>query len=59
MTAAAVGPTRYERTPRNCARSLSDFAGCTEPGSLFGTRRGSARGLVSSGPRRLPRPDGS
>ncbi len=34
MTAAAVGPTRSERTPRNCARSLSNFAGCTEPGSI-------------------------
>ncbi len=43
MPAAAVGAAvgavatagtvpRYERTLRNCARALSDFAGCTEPG---------------------------
>ena len=28
--AAAASPTRYERTLANCARDLSDFAGCTE-----------------------------
>jgi hypothetical protein len=28
-TAAAASPTRYERTLRNYARALSDFAGCT------------------------------
>ena len=33
--ATAVLPTRYERTLRNCARALSDFAGCTEPGAFW------------------------
>jgi hypothetical protein len=32
-TATAASPTRYERTLRNCARVLSDFAGCSEPGA--------------------------
>ena len=30
--AAAASPTRYERSLLSCARALSDFAGCTEPG---------------------------
>ena len=34
IAATAVLPTRYERTLRNCARALSDFAGCTEPGAF-------------------------
>jgi siroheme synthase len=33
--AAAASPTRYERTLRNCARDLSDFAGCTEPDAIW------------------------
>jgi hypothetical protein len=33
--ATAASPTRYERTLRNCARDLSDFAGCAEPGAAF------------------------
>ena len=36
-TAAAASPTRYERTLRNCARDLSDFASCTEPGAASPT----------------------
>ena len=35
----AVSPTRYERTLRNCARALSDFAGCTEPGAFWDEER--------------------
>jgi hypothetical protein len=31
----AVSPTRYERTLRNCARDLSDFAPGAEPGAVF------------------------
>jgi hypothetical protein len=34
-TAAAASPTRYQRTLRNCARDLSEFAGCTEPGAIW------------------------
>ncbi len=34
-TAASASPTRYERTLRNCARALSDFAGCSEPGAAI------------------------
>ena len=37
-TAATASPTRYERTLRNCARALSDFAGCTEPGAVWDER---------------------
>ena len=33
--AAAASPTRYERTLRNCARDLSDFAPGAEPGAVF------------------------
>ena len=36
---AAASPTRYERTLRNCARALSDFAGCTEPGAFWDEER--------------------
>ena len=36
--AAAASPTRYERTLRNCARDLSDFAGCTE-GAIWDEER--------------------
>jgi hypothetical protein len=37
MTAAAAAapPTRYERSLLSCARALSDFAGCTEPGAFW------------------------
>ena len=38
-TAATASPTRYERTLRNCARALSDFAGCTEPGAFWDEER--------------------
>ncbi len=38
-TAATASPTRYERTLRNCARALSDFAGCTEPGASWDEER--------------------
>jgi hypothetical protein len=34
-TAATASPTRYERTLRKCARELSDFASCTEPGAVW------------------------
>ena len=34
VTAAAVS-TRYERSLLSCARALSDFAGCTEPGAFW------------------------
>ena len=37
--AATASPTRYERTLRNCARALSDFAGCTEPGAFWDEER--------------------
>jgi hypothetical protein len=37
--AAAASPTRYERTLANCARDLSDFAGCTEPGAFWDEER--------------------
>jgi hypothetical protein len=33
--AATASPTRYERTLANCARDLSDFAGCTKPGAFW------------------------
>ena len=35
VTAAAVPSTRYERSLLSCARALSDFAGCTEPGAFW------------------------
>jgi hypothetical protein len=54
--AAAASPTRYERTLRNCARDLSDFAGCTEPGAWD---EGSASGRASTVPRRRNKPCGS
>jgi hypothetical protein len=38
-TDATASPTRYERTLRNCARALSDFAGCTEPGAFWDEER--------------------
>jgi hypothetical protein len=34
--AAAASPTRHER---NCARDLSTFAGCTEPGAAWDEAR--------------------
>jgi hypothetical protein len=37
--AATASPTRYERTLRNCARDLSDFAGCSEPGAAWDEAR--------------------
>ena len=37
--AAAASPTRYERTLANCARDLSDFAGCTKPGAFWDEAR--------------------
>jgi hypothetical protein len=36
-TAATASPTRYEL--RNCARALSDFAGCTEQGAFWDEER--------------------
>jgi hypothetical protein len=37
--AAAVPSTRYERSLLSCARALSDFAGCTEPGAFWDEER--------------------
>ena len=37
--AAAATPTRYERSLLSCARALSDFAGCTEPGAVWDDAR--------------------
>ncbi len=37
--AAAVPSTRYERSLLSCARALSDFAGCTEPGAVWDDAR--------------------
>jgi hypothetical protein len=34
-TAAAASPTRYDRTLYNSTPTLSDFAGCTEPGAIW------------------------
>jgi hypothetical protein len=39
VTAAAVPSTRYERSLLSCARALSDFAGCTEPGAVWDDAR--------------------
>ena len=36
---AAVPSTRYERSLLSCARALSDFAGCTEPGAFWDEER--------------------
>jgi hypothetical protein len=36
---ATASPTRYERTLRNCARDLSEFAGCTKPGAFWDEAR--------------------